>query len=222
MPKSNSIDYLVWLGDSWPHGFPGKIEDAFPSIVANRLSIPSLNYSIPGSSIPALITQFDKWKSDNYSKNKNYLIIACLTNDQRFFWKNDISWFNILPSGISKSAKNFYQYAYNAEAVSFYNKCCIGNLENLCRKINVPLYFLNNFKNIDTELEYQSLLKIGLAQFLAGDTDIQWDADTIQQLVDGRINNSLFSIRPIGIHPNALGHDKIANELTDRLKEIIS
>jgi hypothetical protein len=216
---SKSVDHLVWFGDSWPSGSPGPIDQAFPALVGNNLGITSLNYSVPGSSIPELLIQFARWKTQYYDRDKNYILIACLTNDNRFYWKDD-DWFTIAPwrSEVDDS-KYFYKHTYNREAVEFYNTCCIGHLKNLSNECNLPLYFLRNFKNMDEDCKKHSLFDTGLAQFLVDAPHAIWSPDCREdlktQILKGQIGKGLFTDCA---HPNTHGHKKIADILTDKLQ----
>jgi hypothetical protein len=216
---SKSVDKLVWFGDSWPAGDPNPSGLTFPNLVGKNLNISSLNYARSGASIPQLISQFIEWKNNVYDSKKDYILIACLTNENRFYWKNDNNWFTIAPYAIeSENVQSFYKHTYNIEAVDFYNMCCIGHLKNLCNELNVPLYFLRNFKHMNEELISQSLLDIGLIQFLLDNPDAVWSPQLKDQIKYGQLGKGLFS--PC-IHPNLAGHTKIASILTDKLRTII-
>ena len=210
------IDHLVWFGDSWPAGLPGPIDQAFPALVGNNLGITSQNYSRPGSSIPELLIQFDQWKAQEYDQDKNYILIACLTNSNRFYWKDDNDWFTVRAGSIEfENAGYFYKHTYNREAVEFYNASCIGHLKNLSNECDAALYFVRNFKNINEHSEKHSLSDIGLVQFLLDNPDAIWSDDLKKQIVKERIGKGLFTDCA---HPNAHGHKKIADLLTDKLQ----
>jgi hypothetical protein len=212
------IDYLVWIGDSWTAGFPGPAEKSFPALVGNNLGINVCNYARPGSSIPELLIQFDQWKSSEYFPDKNYILIACITGNNRFYWKND-DWFTVAPwDATADNVKNFYKHAYNKEAVDFYNTSCIGNLKNLCNDLNIPLYLIRNFEHMFKDCEKYSLFDTGLLQFLLDDNNIVWNNDIKNQIKDEQIGKGLFT--SCG-HPNDAGYKKIADVLTDKLRFII-
>jgi hypothetical protein len=212
---SEAVDHLVWFGDSWPAGVPGTKDHAFPALVGNNLGIESLNYSRPGSSIPELLIQFDQWKTQDYHKDKNYILIACLTNSNRFYWNDDYRWFtvgNYLHH--DTSVEKFYKHSYNQEAVDFYNSCCIGHLKSLCNDLNISLYLVRNFESMYTDFKNNSLSDTGLVQFLLDDPDAIWRDDLKKQITKEKIGKGLFTDCA---HPNACGHKKIADLLTDKL-----
>jgi hypothetical protein len=217
---SDTVDHLVWFGDSWPAGVPGSIDQAFPALIGNNLGITSLNYSRPGSSIPELLIQFNQWKTQGYQTDKKYILIVCLTNDNRFYWKNDGGWFNVSPWNAEfENSKYFYKHTYNREAVDFYNTCCIGHLKNLTSECNIPLYFLRNFKNMHDDCKRHSIFDTGLVQFLLDNPDAIWSEDMKTQIVKEKIGKGLFTDCA---HPNAHGHKKLADLLTDKLQVIIN
>jgi hypothetical protein len=222
------IDHLVWFGDSWPAGVPGPLDQAFPTLVGNNLKITSLNYSRPGSSIPEVVRQFYEWKTNDYDPNKKYILIVCLTNNDRFYWKND-NWFTVAPwivydalhdPGNPGAAEviNFYKHSYNKEALDFYNTCCIGHLKNLSNEWSIPLYFVRNFENMSDDCKKNSLLDTGLLQFLLDNNNVFWSDHIKHGVREGHIGKGLFEKC---LHPTAAGHKKIADILTDKLRLII-
>lgn len=222
-----SVDELVWFGDSWPAGVGiSNTKLSFPYLVGNSLDIHTLNYANAGSSIPDMVQQVIRWRNYDYDSSKNYILIACLTSENRFSWKPDDNdkWFTIAPWAVDKSydfnedVKKFYMYSYNQEAVEFYNKCCVGYLKNLCNEINVPLYLLRNFKGMDEEHRSHSLLDNGLVQFLLDDLNAEWSVNLKKQISATIVGKGLFTKC---VHPNIYGHKKIANILTDKLRGII-
>ena len=214
-PISRSIDQLVWFGDSWPAGVPGPVDQAFPAVVGEYLGITSLNYARPGSSIPELLIQFNQWKTQDYDRDKNYILIACLTNSNRFYWKDD-KWFTVgYYLRHDSSVENFYKYAYDQEAVDFYNICCIGHLKSLCNDLHIPLCLVRNFESMYTDFKNHSLLDTGLIQFLLDTPNAIWGEDIKKQIVKEQIGKGLFTNCA---HPNADGHKKLADLLTDKLQ----
>jgi hypothetical protein len=210
-----SVDQLVWFGDSWPAGVPGTRDQAFPALVGNNLDVSSLNFSIGGTSIPGMIFQFEQWKNNAYDPDKHYVLIACLTNNNRFLWKKDQDWFTVMPGNADQTnVSDFYRYSYDSEIIDFYNQCSIGYLKNLCDELSVTLYFLSNFENIAEDLKNQALTDRGLLQLLLDDPKIVWKNK--KQILDA---NTQW-LTDCG-HPTADGHKKIADVLTDKLRLII-
>ena len=213
---SKPVDHLVWFGDSWPAGFPGSIDQAFPALVGNNLGITSQNYSRPGSSIPELLIQFNQWKTQDYDKDKNYILIACITNSNRFYWRDDDQWFTVgYYLKHENSVENFYKNAYDQEAVDFYNISCIGHLRSLCNDLRIPLYLVRNFESMYVDLTHHSLFDTGLIQFLLDTPTAIWGEDIKKQILKEQIGKGLFTDCA---HPNAHGHKKLADLLTDKLQ----
>lgn len=219
------VDNLIWFGDSWPAGNSLRDRtDAFPIVVGNNLGIDSINYAVDGSSQSELIVQFNNWKQEHYNPDKKYILIACLTNDNRFYWKDDTAWFTVLPSGVHReNVKSFYKHTYNEDAINFYSNCCIGNLRYLCNELNVPLLFIRNFKNMEEDLRAQSLMDIGLLQVLLDDPTADWGI--VKEKISMTATAHLFNIvaHPINsnVHPNVAGHKKIADIVANKLNEFI-
>lgn len=212
--KPVPIQHLVTVGDSWPAG--AELEDpgnAFPFVIAKQLGINSTNLSQPATSADQALYQL---LHNNLEVNwSNTLVLFCLTGISRSMYIDYHRLREIHPTSDSLASVAYYKYIHSNELDQFN---CIRNIlsaQQYCQSVGCKILFVNNWDKtpkhcaIDQSLFYnKTLTEILNISHKLDDTDLDW------------YNLSKHEyITPNRCHPNINGHNIIAKELSNWIKE---
>lgn len=213
------IDEFIWLGDSWPAGAelekinadPSK--SAFPILVGNQLSISSTNLAVSGTSIAENVIVLNNWLTNQYDPNKKYCVIVCITGMHRFYWSDNNGWFTVGAWLETPQVKKFYAYSFDKESVTFYNTMALGYIQAQCLSRGIKIFFVKNFGEQTVS---------GVGPFLLDNTLQSYLLDSLENipaLFDKGLMKGQQFFEPLDLHPNLKGHQKLADIITDKLKD---
>jgi hypothetical protein len=204
----------VTIGDSWPAG--AELTDpnnSFPVLIARKLSVESVNLAEPATSADQALYRLLNTSSDiDWQRT---LVLFCLTCISRSM---NIDYFHpreIYPGSKTPASIAYYKYIHSNELDQFNRIRNILSAQQYCNMIGSKILFVNNWdktskhRAIDQSLFYNKtlteILNIGRR---SDDTDVDWYNLPKHEY-----------ILPNQCHPNISGHQKIADELSNWIKE---
>jgi len=208
---------LVTFGDSWPCGSellsPNK--DSFPVLIADILGIKSINLSVAGTSIDQALHRLLNLSLDNQLDWRHTLVLFCLTGISRSMHIDNFQTKEIHPHVNTPAAVAYYKYIHSKELDQFNYIRNVLSAQQYCGLKESQILFVNNWDKmpehgaIDRKLFYNKTL-----------TEI---LNIEQRLDDDGVNFENLSkheyVTPNQCHPNVYGHRKIAEELSNWIKE---
>lgn len=208
------LKHLVTIGDSWPAGAElTNTDDAFPLLVAQQLNIESINLAEPATSADQALYRLINQELDidwNHT-----LILFCLTGISRSMFIRHFALREIHPTSELPASTAYYKYIHSDELDKFNRIRNILSAQYYCTMQGSKILFVNNWDKtpkhsaIDQSLFYNKtlteILNIGHA---LDDVELDW------------YNLSRHEyITPNKCHPNIAGHNVIAKELSNWIKE---
>lgn len=210
---------LVGFGDSWAAGHDlGPGEKSYIELTAQKLQVPFYNFAVGSSSVPHLVLQFQRFVDTVYFPKNHYHAVFFLTAQERNFCFDQDSKQLIHLSPASTPTHDYYKL-YNNELGEFVFNSTILCLQRLCSIYNIKDYYMLGWQQnrlwntVDLEKFWQ--------QGQQTVTQLFYDQAEFRDLVDllgltGSEKNPHFG--PGHDHPNQLGHEKIAQALTEWIK----
>lgn len=207
------MNKLFVFGDSWPQGSelkPG--EKTFGEIVANNLGFDFDNRAQPSTSIPHLILQLKE-----VIDNANFLDMY---KDQSFFLfflsspLRDLYWHNGKTMELEPAHPedaDWYVKFHSQELAEYRVNTSLLALQHLITIYKIPSFFVWGWEKVDLwkEVDTSHFYPISCAEMF---TD---NYTTFQKLQESK-NRYIW---PNFGHPNQLGHQLIADNLTKFLKQ---
>lgn len=207
------IKRLFTFGDSWPAG--SELSDAdlcyrFPELVAKDCNLESRNLSEPATSIDHAVFKFlqilDELQDDS-------AVLFCLTAKERSLYFNHRERKELHPTRTDVASLSYYSHIYSEELGEHNRVKNTILIQELCEKFKIPLFFVCNWNRppkhtlIRSHFYHRSLVEI---------LDIP-NAEDDENFFVTRERSPY--IRPNLGHPNVKGHQLIAKELTNWIKE---
>jgi hypothetical protein len=207
--------YLLTIGDSWPCGAEliNPRTHAFPALIANQLDAISINLSEPGTSADQSLYRLFDTKTSGIEWSKT-LVLFCLSGISRSMYINRRP-LEISPREQTLVSTAYYKYIHSDELDQFNRVRNILSAQQYCQQVGSPILFVNNWDKtpkhhaIDDSLFYnKTLTEILNINNKLDDTKVDW-----------HILSSHEYISPNQYHPNVVGHNVIADELSRWIKE---
>lgn len=221
---------IVSFGDSWTYGYEldNPEKECYTNKLSEKVNVDFENFGASGNSFSFICSQIFSF---NFSKDD--FILVCIPPDIRFFGENANGEFFPLFCTQDKNPEEDIQKQFNyfnEVIVNFKNWHPYFQLLNLFSiqeyfaKIKANFLFFTNYGNIDYSYKFNGkidksnfLIKHSLTKFLGGE-----DSD----LVPSRLNTDLVEVKYFRgkyfkgnySHPNAKGHEKIADLIYNNSK----
>lgn len=219
---------LLIFGDSWAYGaeLPWEEKDqlTYGAQLGKLLAVDSVeSFALAGSSISHMIVQFyecfNKFYTEITTKSTKFTAVFFLTAKQRYMMKFDDQWAFFTPLGASfvpgrsdelaRQNHFYFKYIYDDEHCDLMFNNDLIVLQSLCRQFDIDDYYIagwQDFKfnpgvNIDRIYKHGKVTCAELVEMQKNSSDT-FDPDP---------NNPY--LYPNQSHPNALGHQKIAQHL---------
>lgn len=231
---------LLTFGDSWPAG--ARLNDkslAFPTLISNELGMDLLDLSEPATSIDHAVMAFFKFLENTYDSDNQYTALFCLTDPSRnmawrpitsvpvrdAIWDHDSTTVELqIGNTFDELSQVYFKNIHSARLELFtYHKNVIL-LKLLCEKYNIRDFYAHNFYNpefefrvVNTDNVYPTTLRQILdctpyKEFLP----IQTSPEKIEQAHKAKLMNNKLML--FGGHPSEAGHKRIADVLSDWIK----
>jgi len=203
---------LVTFGDSWPQGSELlHNEKAFGELVTKQLKCKQFkNYAHPASSInhlPVQLKSFMKMFASTMQDLSHCIAIFSLTGTSRsMIYDKDGLWMFQNPSGgycgptqdkqlCNYIDEHYWKFVYSPQLCDVTNNTTLISLQTICANNGIQDYYVNGWESIDfwNDVDITKIYKGGTV--------------TCKDLA----NKNLAE----GGHPNQLGHQLIADALTD-------
>ena len=203
---------LVTFGDSWPQGSEllhnGK---AFGELVTEQLKCKQFkNYAQPASSInhlPVQLKSFINMFADSGQDLSNSIAIFFLTGPSRSMtYDKDGLWMFQTPGGgycgptqdrqlCNDIDKNYWKFVYSPQVCDVANNTTLISLQTICANNSIQDYYVNGWDSMDfwDDVDITKIYKDGTV--------------TCKDLANKNLSQ--------GGHPNQLGHQLIADALSD-------
>lgn len=198
------MNTLYVFGDSWPAGseLDDVILDGFPHLIAQKNNYKLDNLSRSSTSIDQACWEFIKAVERKYFI-KNDIVLFCITNpDRSWYWENGFP-LEIHPGNTNHLIQSqYYKYFYSEDLA------CANAIKNLlmiyamCQTLQVKCLFVYNW-TVPIQKNF-TMPGIGLLP------TNQFYNKTLHEIANNNFNP--------GGHPNKLGHQLIAEELSAWIK----
>ena len=206
---------LFVFGDSWPQGselHPG--EKTFGELIANNLGWEFDNRAIPSTSIPHLILQFQEVISNSHYFEfdpidpETSVMLFFLTSPLR-----DLIWENGKTRELNpRHPEDLDWYAkYSTDELHIYRtNTTLLALQRMCDFYNVDSYYIWGWDKVDLwpEIDQTNFLHCSAAELFT---------DCYTGIIE--LSNSNNKYLASGSHPNQMGHQLIADNLTKFITE---
>lgn len=142
---SINISHLVVIGCSFSYGqgLDNPKEDAWPAILANKLSVPVVNLSTPGGGNDRIMRKlFEYYHADNKGNNPFYIVPFSHSSrrEEYILEENDYRVIDMHPLSYRKN-----QYGYTRPALMHYNQEAAS-----ARKLMIQTYIIDFFRANNT------------------------------------------------------------------------
>lgn len=228
----------LWFGDSWPLGSElGNYRDifdtnifpnvkvgrdnplkSFPHHVSKYRKQPYINFSSGKTSIEYALNQLIKFCKTSYVPNTQYTAFLCTTAQNRGFgWSNTLDKEFHYCNTQNKTQHDLFIYDSIIAINSFYTTCCMYNIE---------CFIIPIFCNLILPTECESLIlfrdRLLTNTSLVEETfKIKFIEDSLHYVPNNQLTHELCSqydwITPNVIHPNVMGHKKLAYRFIELL-----
>jgi hypothetical protein len=216
---------LLTLGDSWPLGaeLPGAPKQPYGHYLKENMQFDILrNYGMGGASNEDTIMQLYDYIHKHWASNDTVTAIIHLTNPVRnndFPKAYDISSGNFdvhddsrnhWPSDVKQFIQELMLHYFEDKHTIFRSSTTLIALQTLCNTHNIADYYFSGWVKYNTWLPGVDLTKIWKA---GKETAADWfgaSGHNGEHLTDVESNKY---IKPNFAHPNALGHQLIADKM---------
>lgn len=235
----------LWFGDSWPIGgelgtidavhdpsiFPNAEPGnnplkAFPTLVSNHRSTSFINFARAASSIDFCLYQLIKFCTENQSlieqSNEQVTVVLCITAQIRGFGIDHIT---------GKHLHYFDNQRKSVDETAIYDSIvALNSFYSICKLYNFQCHFIPIFCNlmIPSELEHMVMFdsavisRTSLVELTFGEKLID-DSLYIKNVSENEIYKHIRMkdwIFPNRMHPNIIGHRRLAYKLIELLDNI--
>ena len=222
-----AVNRIVWFGDSWTAGVKPSIT-AFPISVTNSLGLDYVNFGKGGLTYNQIEQLFIEKYNSNFFSTQD-AIVFCLTSSyrQRLPHKDgeiDLEWRTIIDNH-----KELVVELANDQFCSFMSFKAINLIYFMCLAKNLTCYFVNAFYPLTTVDNILTPEDVWLKPYTSTLSDSLFDVFDPEPAINDTPRFSATKwlshkkkidqfLIPGDGHPNQLGNDTIAKELTDILK----
>ena len=207
------IKQLVTFGDSWPAGSEinkqyENLSLRFPELVASNLNIESTNLAESSTSFEGAVYKF--LNCINTFVDSSTAILFCLSGLDRQICFQEDKIYELHPAINDTVTLNYYSHIYSKSLGEHNRIRSVLLVQELCRRFAIPVFFVNNWNDSPKHLliDQHNFMKTSLVEILGG-----------QNVERGNLNKGdQIYMMPRG-HPNLMGHQVIATEITNWIKE---
>jgi hypothetical protein len=206
---------LLVFGDSWPAGGELKQPDTecFPYVIAQQLGLKLKNYACGGTSteqaVQRLLNDVNDWD--------NSIVLFCLTGISRSMIIENKQPIELHPLVSTPAADAYYKYIQSNELDEFNRLRNVLAAQQFCLQKKTKCLFVSNWNPLPRHpaIDLTNFYPKTLGEILNLDKNSErafW--------ATGELNSDY--VKPNNGHPNVLGHQKIAEELSIWIKEKIN
>lgn len=214
----NAIKTLCCFGDSWPAGAElagSDFSKRFPNLIAQNLAVQCKNFAEGGTSIDQAAHRFLSMLTEiRWSKGG---VLFCLTAFERgiFFVNGEPT--ELHPAVKQTANTSYYAHIYSDELHEFNRIRNVLLVQSLCKNYNIPLWFVCNWNRNPNHvlIDNSKFYSRSLIEVLGLDGWHGWRPGVFDQMINHEY------ITPNANHPNLQGHAKIADALTEWIKETL-
>ena len=207
------IKQLVTFGDSWPAGSEinkqyENLALRFPELVAGNLNVESINLAESSTSFEGAVYKF--LNHLNSFVESGTAILFCLSGLDRQICFQEDKVYELHPAGNDIVTLNYYSHIYSKSLGEHNQIRSVLLVQELCRRFAVPVFFVSNWNDHPKHplIDQHNFIQTSLVEMLGG-----------QNVERGNLNKGQSQyIMPRG-HPNLMGHQVIATEITNWIKE---
>jgi len=200
---------LLIFGDSWPYGAElNQNELAYGELMAALLGQTCCNFSQPSTSIPHLLLQLRSALDQGHSDCTAMFFLTGVDRD--LVWNHGRTR-ELNPA--SPGDADWYT-KYNSPELSAYRvNTTLFALQALCAKYNIHDYYVWGWDRVDLwpEIDQTKIYKDTIADVFLEGAEVLNGASQVVHLKNSK---NQFVWPNLG-HPNQLGHQKIADILTE-------
>ena len=206
---------LLMFGDSWPNGEELDLsqDKTFGELVAIDLSLEFVNYSRSSTSIPHLILQLQNAIINN-DCNQTSIPLFFLTSPSRdlvfTYHQEDDKYANEDLQHENPNSQWWYRRGHTPMMEIYRTNTTLIALQKICEIYNLNSFFIWGWERVELwpEVDTQHFYPLSCAEMF----DSNFTNFT-------NLKNSNNKYLNIGGHPNQMGHQLIANNLTKFIKE---
>lgn len=204
---------LFVFGDSWPQGAelkPG--EKTFGEIIAKNLDFNFNNRAIPSTGIPHLILQVQEVvqqsKFFNLNKNRSLFLFFLSSPLRDLIWKEGK---NIGLNPTHPEDVEWYAKYSSDELIEYRTNTTLLALQKICSYYQIQSFFVWGWDKVDLwpEIDTTNFYPISCAEMFT---------DNYTTIINLKNSKNKY-IWPNGGHPNQLGHQLIADNLSKFIQE---
>lgn len=207
-------DMLLTFGDSWTAGSGLKSDsEKYGTLLSHQLGFEYEDFSRCSTGVPHLLMQFRQFVSKSHiwphsdSTDRYHAVFFISAMERGIYFDHNGNHKEIIPS--DQQFQNYYTELYNDHLGTFNVNNTLLSLQNLCRLYGIRDYYSFGWQTVPLwpEVDRSRFYDRGRSNILnmfAGDYH-----STIYDLI---VNPNPYMIYNDG-HPNAAGHQKIANML---------
>jgi hypothetical protein len=206
--KFHSLKLFVF-GDSWPYGAELKIvsEKTFGELIASANGWEFYKYAFPGKSIHHLVLQLEQAIKEHDVTDSSALF--CLTSASRSMHYLDGQWQELQIHRQQTHSQQYFKYFYSPELANHQANVNILALQHICEKYKIKDYYVSSWDQINLTLPAIDRTRF-LDQTLVDILGCVFHPDK-----EINIDKTHPLIAPNHYHPNAQGHQVIANKLNE-------
>ena len=196
--------YLLNFGDSWAHGADAGYEKRYATLMAQKLNMTLIDYSIPSTSAPRMVVELQQFLQNSYNPNNFYTALFFITAQERQLLFTE----NGTPRDLTiNNDAEYYKKFYTSRLGNYTLNTTIITLQVLCQKYNIKDYYLLGWlkptlwAEVDIGRFYNNGRTNALNVILQDSSNINFYG---VDLTDhpGFING----------HPSIIGHQRISDE----------
>jgi len=206
---------LITFGDSWTVGAElGSEEKNYGELLAELLGIYHENYGISGSSNDEIFLQLQKYCSNTLLKNEDTIAVFFITSPTRSLYIDyDSNRYQLFPRNDRNDGDRnyyFFKYFYSDKQENLRLYLCLNALQNLCREYKIKDYYVIGWADIDLDSAC-----VNKNKFYPKTCAQMFNAPAEHEFTMAKSNKYVY---PNNCHPNQAGHQLIAENLYDWIK----
>jgi hypothetical protein len=207
--------FLVF-GDSFPAGCDLADTDCrFPKLIADGLGWELIDFSQGSSSIDHAVHFFMSWIQKQNSINDT-VALFCLTDPSRTMYFDEHDNLRELTPHSNNTLAQYYKIMLNPKTEQHIWIKNITLLNLLCKHHSIPAYFINNWAYSQSLVDYVDCAYPESICEILGFSEREWDYYKSNPFEQVDKSGKYFDRGCY--HPNVQGHKKIAETLTEWLK----
>lgn len=203
---------ILNFGDSWAHARDAGTEHGYANVVAGRLNCELQDYSIPSTSIPRMILQFQKFLDQKYTTDCEYIALFFVTAVERLtLFDQQQQPYDIWP----QSFEDFYTKWYSDQYGEFVANTSLITLQTMCKSRGIQDVYIPGWQTpkLWPDVDRNKFL-YGAVRCIAQEFGGQGQ-QPLYDLINRR--DSTYLIQD-NWHPNQNGHQFIAESILQHLK----